>query len=424
MKSLTLVWKNLRRNKLRTALTTLAVVALVAIFSMIATVLLFLDDLVSEKSKDLNILITDRYKLMMPFDRRHMDAIVTPGTALNEELRQVRGFHPEKYTIWHIAAFTLDPEMKSADLAFFVAATIPEKIESMTEGLEGFDPAWVGLMKDPPRSHLANAGMVLGAKRLKKLGKQVGDVFKAKGLMHRAGPGAEKRTSEDPGPGEPIVMEFEIVGVVPEGNRWDDAGFIDYAYLDRVLKAFKNVDDGKIHYGWLQVDDNASAARLGGTVERYIRDIKCETTATAYSRFMEPLNDILWGLKWILIPAILVVMTLILSNTFSITMRERQTEIAVLKVLGFSTGRILLIVLGEAVLIGALAGLAGSAVTVGLVNGLMGGVQIPQFPTMLVPYEGLAWGPVIGVFTAFAGGLWPALNARAVKVAQVFAAAT
>ena len=34
------------------------------------------------------------------------------------------------------------------------------------------------------------------------------------------------------------------------------------------------------------------------------------------------------------------------------------------------------------------------------------------------------WGPAIGVLTSLAGGLFPALNARGVKVAQVFANVT
>ena len=54
-------------------------------------------------------------------------------------------------------------------------------------------------------------------------------------------------------------------------------------------------------------------------------------------------------------PAILAVMTMILANTFSLTVRERQKEMAVLKVLGFSARRILTLVLGEAALVGPVA---------------------------------------------------------------------
>ena len=68
---------------------------------------------------------------------------------------------------------------------------------------------------------------------------------------------------------------------------------MDYAYLDRVLKEKKNEFDGKVTYAWLQFDDQKSANEAGGMIEASIRDIKCETSSSAYSRFMAPLKDIL-----------------------------------------------------------------------------------------------------------------------------------
>ena len=45
-------------------------------------------------------------------------------------------------------------------------------------------------------------------------------------------------------------------------------------------------------------------------------------------------------------------MALVIANAISISVRERRTEMAVLKVLGFRPGQILVLVLGEALLIG------------------------------------------------------------------------
>ena len=57
-------------------------------------------------------------------------------------------------------------------------------------------------------------------------------------------------------------------------------------------------------------------------------------------------------MRWLLVPAILVTMALVIANAISISVRERRTEMAVLKVLGFHPTQILLLVLGEALLIG------------------------------------------------------------------------
>ena len=53
MKFLPLVFKNLWRSKLRSSLTAMAVVFLVAVFSMVATVLNFLDKVMTERTKDI-----------------------------------------------------------------------------------------------------------------------------------------------------------------------------------------------------------------------------------------------------------------------------------------------------------------------------------------------------------------------------------
>ena len=49
-------------------------------------------------------------------------------------------------------------------------------------------------------------------------------------------------------------------------------------------------------------------------------------------------------------------MSLVVANAISISVRERRTEMAVLKVLGFQPRHVMLLVLGEALLVGFLAG--------------------------------------------------------------------
>src|SRR5437870_9282335 len=63
-----LVVKNLRRNLLRTGLTCLAIMVLVFMVSLIWTVVFTLDRMTTEKSKDLKLIVTERWKIpsMMP----------------------------------------------------------------------------------------------------------------------------------------------------------------------------------------------------------------------------------------------------------------------------------------------------------------------------------------------------------------------
>jgi putative ABC transport system permease protein len=122
------------------------------------------------------------------------------------------------------------------------------------------------------------------------------------------------------------------------------------------------------------------------------------------------------------VPAILGVMALVIATAISISVRERRTEIAVLKVLGYTPTQVLILVLSEALLIGALSGLVSVIGTMTVINGLFGGVPFPIafFPKFRVPLAALWWGPAIGGMTALAGSFLPAWSARSVKVSEVF----
>ena len=61
-------------------------------------------------------------------------------------------------------------------------------------------------------------------------------------------------------------------------------------------------------------------------------------------------------MRWLLVPGGLASLSLLIANSISISVRERRAELAVLKVLGFRPCQILLLVLGEALLVGSIAG--------------------------------------------------------------------
>jgi putative ABC transport system permease protein len=413
MRFLLLILKNLRRNKLRSALTAAAVLALVFIFSMIATVVMLFDQFTAEKSSNVQVMISDRHNMMMPFQRSHLETIVNPNSELCQQLQKQCNFNPEKHSVWHFVILALDPELKEKEKQFFLLGTLPDKIATMTDGISPKEvpPEAVQLMKKPPRSKIDGAGVVMGERVLKRINKNVGDVFKAYAILHRDGSALRR----------PIEFELEVVGAIPDSNRWNDAGFVDYAYVDKTLNANKNEFDGRLHYIFLEFPDKPKAEQGSIIIEKYIPQLKSEIASTAWARMIEPLNPMLWGVKYLLVPAIFAVMTVILANAFSITVRERQTEMAVLKVLGFTSTRVLLLVMGEALMVGALAGLLSATITYCAMNYGAGGLRMTGFPTMPIPAAVFWWGPAMGIVTSFLGGIIPALHARSVKVSNVFA---
>lgn len=410
MKLLLLALKNLRRNKVRATVTALAMVLLAAVFCTVATVVKGLSDFTREKSRDVKLLVTERYRIPSRFDSRFVDQMIRPGGSLNEELTQIPGFDPDKHNVWQFIGFTLDPEMRNKDLQFMVVATLPDKLLMMTDNLVGVDPAAVELVRKPPKTGLPNIGIVMGQARLRRLNRQVGDVLKARSFTHRTGDGLR----------QPIEMEFEIVAAISDRSQWAELTFMDHAYLKRVLQEKKSELDGKVDIAWLMVADQDAAEQVSATIERNLRDLKCETLSKAVSRALGPLRDFLWGIKFIIAPAIVVVMVVIIANAVGITVRERTKEMAILKVLGFRKPQILTLVLSEGILLGLIAGMLGGGATQWAVD-VAGGINMGEGRAFFVSRHAWWWGPALGVVTATLGGMIPAWNACKIKVSEVFA---
>jgi putative ABC transport system permease protein len=126
-------------------------------------------------------------------------------------------------------------------------------------------------------------------------------------------------------------------------------------------------------------------------------------------------------MRWLLSPAVLATMAVVIATAISISVRERRAEMAILKVLGFGPNRVLFLVLAEAVFLGAGSGLLSALLTYAYGNWL-GGLrfQIAFFPMFRIPDEALIWGPFWGGACALLGAILPAWSARSVKVVEVF----
>jgi len=107
----------------------------------------------------------------------------------------------------------------------------------------------------------------------------------------------------------------------------------------------------------------------------------------------------------------------------SMAVRERRTEIAVLKTLGFGSGLVMALILAEALLLGALGGglglFLGQAMIKSLPNVPYIGDVVRQFPNLgLSPrVAGLGFG--IALFLGLAAGFVPALNAYRSKITEM-----
>jgi putative ABC transport system permease protein len=417
---LTVMIRNLRRNLLRTSLTFLATFVLVVIVMLVWSVLYWLDSFTAESTTLPKLLVQEKWQAnsLMPF--AYAASLERGAAARPGDVR------PQDAMTWQIYFGTVDPTKQTRESIVPCIAMEPSKWPMMDELWNDFTTDKGKHRKSLTqelRSQLEEGvrqmkakknGMIISPALRLVLNKRVGDRLTLTGINYKG-----------------LDLEFEIVGEFP-GGRFSGLAIINRDYFNDALDGYPRNHGGVAHpladrslnIVWLQLASKAAVGPVAGQIESsplYTAPaVKCQTLSAGMAAFVDSYRHLIWGMRWLLSPAILFTMTLVLANAISISVRERRAELAVLKVLGFRPGQILTLVLGEALLIGAVSGLLSAGLTYVTINKFVNNNELFEVG-IYVPFWGLIWGPAIGALTALAGSLLPAWSSCTVKVSEVFA---
>lgn len=407
-----LMLKNLGRNLVRTLLIASAISVLVMIVTLIWTVVYFLDQVTRERAKDLKIIVTEKWQLPSQIPVKHADYLDPSSPSFLPELKGKYG--PNDFMTWSFYGGSVEPDMakrSTKDIVFFFAME-PEYIKPMMDDVDNLDDALVQKLKS------TRNGCLVGKDRLANLNKKVGERFKVYSMNYKG-----------------IDLEFEIVGELPEGRQNASAimqkdyflgAFDEYERKNGRKHPAHFPNDLRLNLVWMRVKDKATFNEVGELLEKSPvfaqRPVKVEQASALVGGFLEVYSDLLWGIKYLLVPAILAIMSLVVAIAISISIRERRTEIAVMKVLGFSPTQVMNLVIGESLILGTVSGFVASCLVLAIVNFAIGGIRFPIgfFPVFVIPWWALAWGPAMGAFCGLAGSFFPAQQARKVRVMEVF----
>jgi putative ABC transport system permease protein len=405
-----LIFKNLRRNLVRSMLTSAGVMVLVFVITLIWSILGFLDMATSEKSANFKGIVTEKWSIpsQLPFSYAN--------TLENGAAREESDVKPMDSMTWQFFIGSVDKTNIGFSTFIFAFCMEPKKLLTMMDELDSLQPGPKAELDKAIKAMEANRqGIIVGQKRLAAIEKKVGDRIKVFGINYRD-----------------LELECEIVGTFPPG-RYDNNTCINRDYLNASLDAYK-ASKGKPHplaektlnLVWVKVPTKDSFTKMSGQIDNSpmfaAPPVKIETASSGVSNFLAAYKDLLMILRYLLAPAIIITLTVVISNAISISVRERRKEMAVLKVIGFQPNQIIFLVLGEAILLGVVAGAISSIGTYYFVNRVIGGIpfQIAFFSSFPVLDGALWWGAAIGFITSFAGSILPALSTRSIKVVDVF----
>jgi putative ABC transport system permease protein len=215
----------------------------------------------------------------------------------------------------------------------------------------------------------------------------------------------------------PIDVELTIRAIF-EGTE-DSSDNVMYFHRKYVEEALPEARKGKVGTFAILAASPESVPRIAREADELFRNSDSQTKTESERAFQLSFVSMLGNVKVFLLSicgAVVFTILLVSANTMAMSVRERIKEIGVLKTLGFTTGKVLTMIIAESVIIAMVGGLLGCLLAFGFTQ-LMSSVQIM--------FRGLSMPPVvvfISLSIAFAIGLLssvvPAYNASRVPITE------
>ena len=176
----------------------------------------------------------------------------------------------------------------------------------------------------------------------------------------------------------------------------------------------------------LQIEDPDKAPAVAKAIDALFENSSAQTKTETEAQFIASFFALAGNLALLLNligTAVAFTILLVTANTMSMAVRERRKEIAVLKTLGFSSGLVMMLILGEAVLIGLLGGglgvLLGGGVIGMMPNMPFIGVLVSGFPNFGMNWSVAGLGFGFALFLTLAAGLIPAATAFRARITDM-----
>ncbi|MBX7187310.1 MAG: ABC transporter permease [Vicinamibacteria bacterium] len=406
MKYLPFVFKHLRRNWVRTTSTVVAMAVCIFLLCTLRSVLSEVDSMLEASSA--TRLVT-RHSVSLTFNL---------PVAYESRIESVPGVKAVAKTIWFGGSLPAKKEGQADETEGDSTTDWSKFFNNMAVDADKFFPMYPELTIPPDQWKAfreTRQGCVIGSKLAKKFGWKVGDRFFLESFI----PPYRKRS----GP-----FEFEVSGIY-------DADLAKYPGTDvstmyfhyEYLKEGVGREIGVGTYA-LEIANGDQAASVGKAIDALFENSSATTITETEQAFKASFIAMAGNLAFLLNGiglAVAFTILLVTANTMSMAVRERRTEIGVLKTLGFSSAHVMGFVVGEALLLGVLGGALGVFGSETLLYGLSHAPGITEILAGM-GLSGLELKPAVaalGLFIAVALGLFagfvPALSAYRAKITDI-----
>jgi len=312
MKFLRLIIKNVGRNKRRTVLTVLSVSVSVFLLATMQAVISALGGIGQLTGGEYRVVVRRNTSIADSMPEAYRQKIEqVPGVVAVYPSNWFGGIYKEDKPKYTFAQFYVDTK-NLFDVQFELQISPEEKAAFQQE----------------------RTAAVAGKKLADKYGWKLGDVIELKGAIY------------------PLDPRLTLRGIYTGPQE-----SVFYFHREYVEEAFGR--PGKVGQYRVRLDSPGSAARVMEEIDSMFKNSAAPTKTETEAAFAASFISMLGNVKGLISGIGLIVVftiTLIGANTMAMSARERFTEVAVMKALGFRPAMILTLMLSEAVLIALLGG--------------------------------------------------------------------
>jgi putative ABC transport system permease protein len=375
MKYLPLIWRNLLRRKVRTIFTLASVFIAFVLYSFLMVVQ-------NAFSMGVEVAGVDRLVLM-----HKVSLIQLLPISYTQKIQATEGVTHVGYSTWfggtyqdkanQFAVMAIDADY----LQLYPEMRVPE--DQMK--------AWQG----------DRQGAIVGKATANKYGWKVGDKIPIQATIWV--------------PKQGNTWFFNVDAIYDADKGVDTTSFFfHYEYLDENRRGAYGM------VGWyvLRIDDPSRAADVASRLDAQFANSSAETKTSTEKAFLQGFVNQVGNIKAIIVSILAAVLftlfLLVLANTMAQSVRERTSELAVLKTLGFSNGLVLGLVLAESMFLALLGGGLGLAITYFAVEG--GSFNNAFLPVFLMRSRDIVIGILLCCALGIVAGAWPATTAMRLRI--------
>ena len=317
MKYLPIVWKNMWRRKVRTIFTLASIFVAFLLFGILMTIRNSFSFGVQIAGLDRLVLI-NKVTLIMPLPFSYQARLQNvPGVVIATHNTWFNGIYQDPSNFFANIAFDPEPFMK----VYPEYELTPDEIDALLEDRQG---------------------VIVGKDLAARFDWKLGDRVPLQGTIYQ--------------PKQGDVWEFNVRGIYDAADGVDKTQFFfRYDYIDEN----RVIGEGQVGWYVVKIADGSRAVEMSRTFDAMFENSSAETKTTTEKGFAEGFAKQVGDIGAIMVAVstvVLLMFGLVAASTMAQSVRERTSELAVMKTIGFTGPTILVLVLVESLFIALLGG--------------------------------------------------------------------